>query len=743
VPGAEAIYSFTPAITGNYTFDARITAGAAINFYLTNICSNTGTNLFVNCWGGGTKNVTLSAGTTYYFIIDNGSIHVPASYTFFVTCPASQPPFEGGRTCLDGNPFCTSNQYTFPALTDNPSMGTIGCLGTTPNAVWYWMRIDNPGTVIINIAQSGGADVDFICWGPFGSINEACADKTMTGGSSNHGHTEPYPVGNIVDCCYCSLAIETCVIPNAQQGQVYLLLMTNYANRLANLNFELQPGSTGTTNCGIITPPVSSNSPICKGDTLQLTSNDAPNCTFAWTGPNGFTSNQQNPVIPNATPVNSGIYSLTVSYNGQQGLPQTTSVVVNAPSDTTRINDTICSNLLPYTLYGFNRTTAGRDTLRLQNAVQCDSVVLLNLTVNQPSDTTFISVVTCTNQLPYTQNGFNLSTAGRHIRNLSNAERCDSIVVLDLEINAPDTTYINSAICKNNLPYMENGFNVSTAGRHIRNLQNIHNCDSVVRLTLAVDTCLHIDSIAEICGDDESFYVHFQNTGGDLDCVYINFSQQAKSTGFSDVSCLPLNGDSIEIQIPQNVRPNDYSVEFVFEYANGNQVTENVGFRVLYPASIIQQKWNNVLALLNSDYNGGYDFTHYQWYINDAPIAGANSSYIYLGENKTFNLSSEYRVKLIRALDKVTLLTCPFIPSQRTEINVLPTYGNANSIVVFKARAKASGKVTFMSVSGIKVSEQNFSEGENYIKTPPVAGLYITIVEENSIEPKKQIMVVK
>ena len=38
--------------------------------------------------------------------------------------------------------------------------------------------------------------------------------------------------------------------------------------------------------------------------------------TYAWTGPNGFTSAAQNPTIPNATTAATGNYSVTVTVNG-------------------------------------------------------------------------------------------------------------------------------------------------------------------------------------------------------------------------------------------------------------------------------------------------------------------------------------------------------------------------------------------------------------------------------------------
>jgi gliding motility-associated-like protein len=58
-----------------------------------------------------------------------------------------------------------------------------------------------------------------------------------------------------------------------------------------------------------------SNSPLCAGDTLFLTAADPiTTLTYSWTGPNGFTSDEKDPFIPNVPLADSGLYSLTITY---------------------------------------------------------------------------------------------------------------------------------------------------------------------------------------------------------------------------------------------------------------------------------------------------------------------------------------------------------------------------------------------------------------------------------------------
>src|SRR4030095_3808582 len=99
-----------------------------------------------------------------------------------------------------------------------------------------------------------------------------------------------------------------------------------------------------TVNAGPSAPTAGSNGPICEGQTLNLTASNIAGASYDWTGPNGFTSNNQNPSIPNATTNASGTYSVTATVNGCTSAAGTVSVTVNAgPSaPTAGSNGPIC-----------------------------------------------------------------------------------------------------------------------------------------------------------------------------------------------------------------------------------------------------------------------------------------------------------------------------------------------------------------------------------------------------------------
>lgn len=86
----------------------------------------------------------------------------------------------------------------------------------------------------------------------------------------------------------------------------------------------------------------SNTGPYCEDGTIQLNGFATSGSTYAWTGPNGFTSSAQNPTIPAATVANAGTYSLTVSGGGCNGSVTTDVVVVAKPTPNAGPDQFLC-----------------------------------------------------------------------------------------------------------------------------------------------------------------------------------------------------------------------------------------------------------------------------------------------------------------------------------------------------------------------------------------------------------------
>ena len=76
---------------------------------------------------------------------------------------------------------------------------------------------------------------------------------------------------------------------------------------------------------------------------------------------------------------------------------------VSDPSATT-LNETVCSPNT-YSFNGQSYSTSGSYTATLTNAVGCDSVITLNLTVNQPSATTINQTICSPNTYSFNEIG--------------------------------------------------------------------------------------------------------------------------------------------------------------------------------------------------------------------------------------------------------------------------------------------------------------------------------------------------
>jgi large repetitive protein len=95
------------------------------------------------------------------------------------------------------------------------------------------------------------------------------------------------------------------------------------------------------------TPTTSSNAPFCEGGSLNMNANSAtPGVSYTWTGPNGFTSTLQNPVINPVSATASGTYNVIATLNNCQSAPAPLSVLIYprpaAPSVSSAI--TICED---------------------------------------------------------------------------------------------------------------------------------------------------------------------------------------------------------------------------------------------------------------------------------------------------------------------------------------------------------------------------------------------------------------
>ena len=168
-----------------------------------------------------------------------------------------------GSDCNTAAPFCTAVPASFQAGTNTvaPIGPDYDCLGSQPNPAWFFLQVSTTGAITLDMSTSPSFDIDFVIWGPFTSAAAACATGL---------------VSNVVDCSYSSAANETGIIPMANIGEVYVLLITNYSNTPTTILLEQTvSGGSGSTNCNIVCAMSSilatPGACISPGNTFDLT----------------------------------------------------------------------------------------------------------------------------------------------------------------------------------------------------------------------------------------------------------------------------------------------------------------------------------------------------------------------------------------------------------------------------------------------------------------------------------------
>lgn len=228
-----------------------------------------------------------------------------------------------------------------------------------------------------------------------------------------------------------------------------------------------------------------SNSPVCEGDQLHLFAGGGD--AFAWTGPNGFTSNLKEPVINPAKPENSGHYVVKVTgANLCVGVHEFDVVV----KDTVLTEETIqiCGSET-VDVFGTLTNVPGDYHKSFTRSNGCDSTHIIHLLVNNLT-ATFDTIAICETE---TADIFGTATnvPGDYQQTFIGAGGCDSTHSIHLIVN--DTFYLQKSV---NLCFGESvevfGEFVSQPGTFMKTWQSFSGCDSTLVISVFVDNPIEL-----------------------------------------------------------------------------------------------------------------------------------------------------------------------------------------------------------------------------------------------------------
>lgn len=243
-----------------------------------------------------------------------------------------------------------------------------------------------------------------------------------------------------------------------------------------------------------------------------------------------------------------------------------------------------------------------------------------------------------------------------------NTAGCDSLHVTDLRFVATIYTNIEKSIPEGDTVLIGTEAFTET-GKYTVTLTSVAGCDSIVTLDLTVvePLVVEISSIGSPCPEDASFLIETHARKGKPNTYTLQFDEAGEAVGLTTQTkaLTDYPDNTIEVPVPAGVKPGYYPLTLTFA-SEVNGTCAAIGELVIHhSASLIQQRWDDVLGIQNAEYNGGYDFRYFRWYRNGEPIDGATEPYYYI-ESK-LQPGDTYSVELKENADERGLTTCGYV----------------------------------------------------------------------------------
>lgn len=242
-PDEDVWFSFVASAT-SINLSATNVAGSTDVYWqvFSGACGATMTSILCTDNNGGGSLTGLTVGSTYRIRMYSYS---SSGYTTESLCLQTPPPPPPNSNCTGTIQFCPASPVTINAVTGTtaPAGNNYGCLFSQPNPYFYYFTANAAGT--LNLDLNAPSDVDFALWGPYANVaaaNAACG---------------AYPAP--IDCSYSSAGLESIDVAAAAVGQVFVLLVTNFANVNQNISLSFDDANSAG-DCACVPLPITLSS---------------------------------------------------------------------------------------------------------------------------------------------------------------------------------------------------------------------------------------------------------------------------------------------------------------------------------------------------------------------------------------------------------------------------------------------------------------------------------------------------
>lgn len=263
-------------------------------------------------------------------------------------------------------------------------------------------------------------------------------------------------------------------------------------------------------------------------------------------------------------------------------------------------------------------------------------------------------------------------------------------------------------------------------------------------VNLSVKNPVNIQNITipNTCADADQFEIEL-NHGGTIDSYSILFDADGKRAGFQDVVDEPYTGEpSIMVKMPKTnktyfdgtnyhsgyVTPGDYDIRIQVNNAPCLNTEARGTLHVLYPAWIMQQNWQDVVAVLDSEHNGGFEFKSFWWSLNGMSLTNS-TPYLYYPGGFTVGDKVGLRVSLYSGGTGIAvcepLVIERYVNNDPDEHPYMTPKAVARTSPRVQLKASDNGSYRIFSSEGRLIEEGAYEPGEQTLTMPDASGCYI------------------
>ena len=461
-------------------------------------------------------------------------------------------------------------------------------------------------------------------------------------------------------------------------------------------------------------------------------------------------------VVNGKTITEAGFYNLEVRSKTTGEIDSLHRVeVYEAPSFDFPATDTI-KMCLGDTLYVGDKiiTRGGHHDIVLKTVDGCDSVYHYDVELYESySYDTTVNIVDYESYF-WKQTNKTYKQGGTYQRIWPTIHNCDSTYTLHLNVVETYRDTLTKFVCEGgsfywrDSVYAKDGFYTDTVKEPDRNFSAIYSLRLIISKQTTI-TNAWASSVA--CGDAKTLDIEFEYDGAKPEYYSFIFDALAKRERFRDTINVQFGPDMIaHVNMPSfsvayidsakghtnYVRPDNYTLTLSLDNGVcGNKDFPNIKFRVNYPSWIIEQNWNDVVAPLKPELNGGYDFSQVRWEVTRGgdivalPGNISNAPYLHYDDLREDDQVVMYAT---RRGENYELPTCPITIKKAGQFEDHPTIDNPSvnpsqaprHMPVVNVSSPRDGQYAIYSFTGMQIEEGQLIEGTIQVTLPAVNGIY-------------------